>query len=55
MDTIVLVIQTVLIVLKAFGLISWSWWWVLAPAPIYYALVLFCVQLIISYDRAKHG
>jgi len=33
-------IQIILIILKLFGLISWSWGWVLSPALLVLAVVL---------------
>jgi hypothetical protein len=34
------------IVLKLFGIIAWSWWWVLSPILIATGLMLFVVILI---------
>ena len=36
----------VFIVLRLLGIISWSWWWVLAPTWVPAALWLLCVALL---------
>lgn len=48
----------VFIVLKLCDVVDWSWWWVLAPSWIPFALgfVSFCVWfLIVSVFDSKHG
>lgn len=43
------VAQLGLILLKLFGVIAWSWWFVLAPVGIVVGLaVLFCVGLLLQ-------
>lgn len=45
------VLGIVFIVLKLIGVISWSWWWVLAPFWISLAIVILCVIIIAIFDR----
>jgi hypothetical protein len=45
------VLGIVFIVLKLIGVISWSWWWVLAPFWIPLAIVIFCAIIIAIFDR----
>lgn len=45
------VLGIVFIVLKLIGVISWSWWWVLAPFWIPLAIVILCVIIIAIFDR----
>jgi hypothetical protein len=39
-------LAVVFIALKLGGVISWSWWWVLAPLWIPWALVLFALTIL---------
>lgn len=45
----------VLIILKLCKVISWSWWWVLAPiwAPIAIILVILIIAIIIALCMSK--
>ena len=45
------------IVLKLTGVISWSWWWVLAPAwlPIALVLLLLAVSLVYMKIKMRNG
>jgi len=45
------VLGIVFIVLKLIGVISWSWWWVLAPFWIPLAIVIVCAIIIAIFDR----
>ena len=45
------VLGIVFIVLKLIGVISWSWWWVLAPFWIPLAIVIICAIIIAIFDR----
>ena len=45
------VLGIVFIVLKLVGVISWSWWWVLAPFWIPLAIVILCAIIIAIFDR----
>ena len=45
------VLGIVFIVLKLIGVISWSWWWVLAPFWIPLAIVILCAIIITIFDR----
>ncbi len=45
------VLGIVFIVLKLVGVISWSWWWVLAPFWIPLAIVILCVIILAIFDR----
>lgn len=47
------VVGITLVVLRAFRLITWSWWWVTAPfwAPLAFWLIVFGVGVIVL--RAK--
>jgi hypothetical protein len=45
------VLGIVFIVLKLIGVISWSWWWVLAPFWIPLAIVILCAIIIAIFDR----
>ena len=45
------VLGIVFIVLKLIGVISWSWWWVLAPFWIPFALVILCAIIIAIFDN----
>ena len=40
------VVQIVLLILKLTNLISWSWWWVLAPSWIPLAIILVCFAIV---------
>jgi hypothetical protein len=40
-------IQTIFIVLKLVGAISWSWWWVLSP--LWIPLVVLAIFLFVIY------
>lgn len=45
------------IALKAFNLIAWSWWWVLAPVWVPLAIVLIvavCIFLYLSHEVSKN-
>ena len=49
-------IQTIFIVLKLVGAISWSWWWVLSPLWIplvVLAIFLFVIYLIDKKTKTK--
>jgi hypothetical protein len=49
-------IQTILVVLKLVGAISWSWWWVLSPLWIplvVLAIFLFVIYLIDKNNKTK--
>jgi hypothetical protein len=41
------------IVLKLTGVIAWSWWWVLSPLWISFALFLFVVAVIVLIAVVK--
>lgn len=45
------------IVLKLTGVISWSWWWVLAPVwlPIALVLLLLAVSLVYMKIKMRNG
>lgn len=45
------VLGIVFIVLKLVGVISWSWWWVLAPFWIPLAIVVVCLVILVIFDR----
>lgn len=45
------VLGIVFIVLKLVGVISWSWWWVLAPFWIPLAIVVVCLVIFAIFDR----
>lgn len=45
------VLGIVFIVLKLVGVISWSWWWVLAPFWIPLAIVVICLVILAIFDR----
>lgn len=45
------VLQIVLIVLKLTGLITWSWWWVLAPTWIGLLIVMITVLVLTLLDK----
>jgi hypothetical protein len=45
------VLGIVFIVLKLVGVISWSWWWVLAPFWIPLAIVILCAIILAIFDR----
>lgn len=45
------VLGIVFIVLKLVGVISWSWWWVLAPFWIPLAIVVVCLIILAIFDR----
>lgn len=45
------VLGIVFIVLKLVGVISWSWWWVLAPFWIPLAIVILCAIIIAIFNR----
>lgn len=45
------VLGIVFIVLKLVGIISWSWWWVLAPFWIPLAIVVVCLVILAIFDR----
>jgi hypothetical protein len=49
-------IQTIFIVLKLVGAISWSWWWVLSPLWIplvALAIFLFVIYVIDKYNKTR--
>lgn len=43
-------LQVALIVLKLCGVIDWSWWWILAPTWVAYALIVFTAILAIILE-----
>lgn len=45
------VLGIVFIVLKLVGVITWSWWWVLAPFWIPLAIVVLCLIILAIFDR----
>lgn len=45
------ILGIIFIVLKLVGVISWSWWWVLAPFWIPLAIVILCAIIIAIFDR----
>ena len=47
LDVISSTIQTIFIVLKLVGVISWSWWWVLSP--LWIPLVVLAIFLFVIY------
>lgn len=47
------VLTIIFIVLKCLGIINWSWWWVLSPVWISWAIVLFVVLIIFIIKRFK--
>lgn len=49
-------IQTIFIVLKLIGVISWSWWWVLSPlwiSLIVLAIFLFVIYVIDNNNKTR--
>ena len=46
-------IQTIFIVLKLIGVISWSWWWVLSP--LWIPLVVLSIFLFVIYVIDKNN
>jgi hypothetical protein len=46
-------IQTILVVLKLVGAISWSWWWVLSP--LWIPLVVLAIFLFVIYLIDKNN
>ena len=46
-DVISSTIQTIFIVLKLVGVISWSWWWVLSP--LWIPLIVLAIFLFVIY------
>ena len=56
LDVISSTIQTIFIVLKLVGVISWSWWWVLSPLwipLIVLAIFLFVIYLIDKNNKTR--
>jgi len=54
--TLISLILTILVLLKLFDVIDWSWWIILAPAIIGYGLsILFTIimKIFISIDENK--
>lgn len=53
--TLSLILGTIFVVLKATGLINWSWIWVLAPFWIYFAIlgILILIIGIFVYNSMK--
>lgn len=51
------ILTLIFIVLKLTGLIAWSWWWVLSPMILAFALVFMGVVgiLIIASSGGKKG
>lgn len=47
------ILTIIFIVLKCLGVINWSWWWVLSPIWISWAIVLFVVLIIFIIKRFK--
>ena len=45
------VLGIVFIVLKLIGVITWSWWWVLAPFWIPIVLVILCAIIIAIFNN----
>ena len=50
----------ILIILRAFGIITWSWWWVTAPfwAPLAFWLIFLAFGIIVlkaKGRKAKRG
>lgn len=45
------ILGIVFIILKLVGVITWSWWWVLAPFWIPLAIVILCAIIIAIFDR----
>lgn len=45
------VLGIVFIVLKLIGVITWSWWWVLAPFWIPFVLIILCAIIIAIFDN----
>lgn len=45
----------VFIVLKLTGLISWSWWWVLAPLWITLAVAALCIVIALLVTGWQHS
>ena len=45
------VIFIVLLILKLFGLISISWWWVFSPIIIGFAIGIICLIILILISR----
>lgn len=41
------VLTLIFIVLKMFGTIAWSWWWVLAPLWIPFGIILVLIVVIV--------
>lgn len=49
MSALILVLTIVFVVLKLIGIITWSWWWVLAPLwiPVGLSIPVFAIILIV--------
>ena len=46
-------IQIVLVILKLFNLIEWSWWKVAIPTYISIGLAIFYIIVALIYEKAK--
>ena len=46
-------IQIVLVILKLFNLIEWSWWKVAIPTYISLGLAIFYIIVALIYEKAK--
>jgi hypothetical protein len=47
--TICILLTIVFVILKLFGAINWSWWWVFSPLWIFWAIVLGFVILCLAF------
>ncbi len=45
------VLTVVFVVLKLCGLIDWSWWWVLSPVWISFAIIIVIVLVMFTYYK----
>ena len=50
---VLLTIQIVLVILKLFNLIEWSWWKVAIPTYISIGLAIFYIIVALIYEKAK--
>ena len=50
---VLLTIQIVLVILKLFNLIEWSWWKVAIPTYISIGLAIFYIIVALMYEKAK--
>lgn len=48
-------LQVAFIVLKLCGVITWSWWWVLAPTWISLGIAIILVGIAFAYIKSKRN